>query len=164
MTLLWQDARRKAQETLDNYWDHSYPVKIVSICKAMGVTPSPGELPEGGSGMIVKEHSSEPRAYTERTEPQTRRRFTLAHELGHFVERVTIAQDNDFAFMDKRSDDYDIHEFYADEFAGALLMPEHDFIQKVKNDGMIAAAAYFGVSLAAVRKRMERLRKHGADI
>jgi biotin operon repressor len=29
---------------------------------------------------------------------------------------------------------------------------------------MIAAAAYFGVSLAAVRKRMERLRKHGADI
>ena len=39
MTLLWQDARRKAQETLDNYWDHSYPVKIVSICKAMGVTP-----------------------------------------------------------------------------------------------------------------------------
>lgn len=80
------------------------------------------------------------------------------------MERVTIAQDNDFAFMDKRSDDYDIHEFYADEFAGALLMPEHDFIQKVKNDGMIAAAAYFGVSLAAVRKRMERLRKHGADI
>ena len=142
MTLLWQDARRKAQETLDNYWDHSYPVKIVSICKAMGVTPYTGELPEGVSGMIVKEHSSEPRAYTERTEPQTRRRFTLAHELGHFVERVTIAQDNDFAFMDKRSDDYDIH----------------------KNDGMIAAAAYFGVSLAAVRKRMERLRKHGADI
>ena len=40
MTLLWQDARRKAQETLDNYWDHSYPVKIVSICKAMGVTLS----------------------------------------------------------------------------------------------------------------------------
>ena len=36
MTLLWQDARRKAQETLDNYWDHSYPVKIVSICKAIG--------------------------------------------------------------------------------------------------------------------------------
>ena len=98
----------------------------------MGVTPYTGELPEGVSGMIVKEHSSEPRAYTERTEPQTRRRFTLAHELGHFVERVTIAQDNDFAFMDKRSDDYDIHEFYADEFAGALLMPEHDFIQKVK--------------------------------
>lgn len=60
MTLLWQDARRKAQETLDNYWDHSYPVKIVSICKAMGVTPYTGELPEGVSGMIVKEHSPEP--------------------------------------------------------------------------------------------------------
>ena len=28
MILAWQDARRKAQETLDHYWDGTFPVRV----------------------------------------------------------------------------------------------------------------------------------------
>ena len=93
-----------------------------------------------------------------------RRRFTFAHELGHYIERTTLANDNDFAFKDGRSEKYDLHEFYADEFAGALLMPEDDFL-KMQQEGksLVDMAAKFGVSLSAVRKRRERLAKTSGD-
>ena len=42
MALVWQDARKKAQNTLDEYWDGEFPVKVSAISKAMGVTPLPG--------------------------------------------------------------------------------------------------------------------------
>ena len=110
--------------------------------------------------MIIKEKGSEPRSYADADEPDVRRRFTFAHELGHYVERTTLANDNDFAFKDGRSKKYDLHEFYADEFAGALLMPEDDFL-KMQQEGksLVDMAAKFGVSLSAVRKRRERLEK-----
>lgn len=161
MIYAWQDARRKAQETLDKYWDGEFPVRVSSISKRMGVTPYRATLPYGVSGMIIKEAGQDARSYAEATESEERRRFTFAHELGHYVERVTVADDNDFAFKDKRSKDYDLHEFYADEFAGALLMPEKPFLRMVdEGKSLIEIASHFGVSLAAARKRKERLAKN----
>ena len=159
MILAWQDARRKAQETLDHYWDGTFPVRVSEKSKKMGVTPYRATLPMGVSGMIIKEQGQEARSYADANESEERRRFTLAHELGHYVERVTLAEDNDFAFKDKREPgQYNLHEFYADEFAGSLLMPEKPFMAMV-NEGrsLIEIAARFGVSLAAARKRKERL-------
>lgn len=160
MTLVWQDARRSAKNVLDKYWDGKYPVKVSKISRKMGVMTYRATLPDGLSGMIIKEKGSEPRSYADADEPDVRRRFTFAHELGHYVERTTLANDNDFAFKDGRSEKYDLHEFYADEFAGALLMPEDDFV-KMQQEGksLIDMAAKFGVSLSAVRKRRERLKK-----
>lgn len=158
MTAIWQDARLKAQEVLDHYWDGRYPVKVSDLCRRLGVTPYRATLPYGVSGMIIKERGQDARAYAEATESEERRRFTLAHELGHYIERLTVADDNDFAFKDERSTAYDLHEFYADEFAGALLMPEQPFLRMMdEHHGLIEIAARFGVSLAAVRKRRERL-------
>lgn len=161
MRYAWQDAREKARDVLDNYWDGEYPVKVSAISRKMGVTPFKATLPFGVSGMIIKEQGQDARAYAEASESEERRRFTLAHELGHYVERVTVADDNDFAFKDKRSGEYDLHEFYADEFAGALLMPEQPFMSMIREGrSLIEVAARFGVSLAAVRKRRERLEKN----
>ena len=114
MILAWQDARRKAQETLDHYWDGTFPVRVSAISKKMGVTPYRATLPMGVSGMIIKEQGQEARSYADANESEERRRFTLAHELGHYVERVTLAEDNDFAFKDKREPgQYNLHEFAA---------------------------------------------------
>lgn len=161
MVFAWQDARHKAQETLDNYWDGTFPVRVSAISKKIGVTPYRATLPLGVSGMIIKERGQEARSYADTTESEERRRFTFAHELGHYVERVTLAEDNDFAFKDRREPGrYDLHEFYADEFAGALLMPEKPFLEMLEDGrSLIEIAARFGVSLAAVRKRKERLAK-----
>lgn len=161
MALVWQDARMSAKNILDRYWDGQYPVKVSAISRQMGVATYRAVLPDGLSGMIIKEKGSEPRSYADANEPDSRRRFTFAHELGHYVERTTLADDNDFAFKDGRSEKYDLHEFYADEFAGALLMPEDDFL-KMQSEGksLVDIAAKFGVSLSAVRKRRERLAKN----
>ncbi|WP_270307128.1 ImmA/IrrE family metallo-endopeptidase [Bifidobacterium adolescentis] len=160
--LLWQDAREKAQAVLDKYWDGKYPVKIAAISEAMGVTPHFAQLPDKISGLIVKSPGQESAdSYADVSESVVRRRFTLSHELGHYVERVTLGRDEDFSFVERREPGkYDLHEFYADEFAGSLLMPSNDFKQKVESDGIISAAQYFGVSLAAAQKRLERLEKH----
>ena len=157
--LVWQDARERAADVLDNYWDGELPVDVASISAAMGVTPYRGSLPDGLSGMVIKRPGEPARSYVEASEPVGRRRFTIAHELGHYVERVDVSDDDDFSFVDeRRSGRYDLHEFYADEFAGALLMPEDDFL-KMQKEGksLIDMAARFGVSLDAARKRRERL-------
>ena len=57
---------------------------------------------------------------------------------------------------------YDLHEFYADEFAGELLMPCEPFIEAWQNDPSFKSLARrFGVSERAVAKRINRLRKTG---
>lgn len=160
--LVWQDARDRARDVLDNYWDGRFPVKIAAISKSMGVMPYQASLSSGLSGMIVKKPNEQARAYVENSETETRRRFTLAHELGHYVERVDVSDDNDFSFVERRkSGRYDLHEFYADEFAGALLMPEKPFMDMIREGcSLIDIAARFGVSLDAARKRRERLKKN----
>lgn len=75
---------------------------------------------------------------------------------------MDVSDDNDFSFVEKREPgQYDLHEFYADEFAGALLMPEQPFMKMLdENVSLIEIAARFGVSLDAARKRRERLRRN----
>ena len=77
------------------------------------------------------------------------------------IERASIADDDDYSFIDyRKSDDYNLHEFYADEFAGALLMPADELLRIVMDRGEYVAAEHFGVSVPAVRKRCGRLEKN----
>ncbi|WP_371830336.1 ImmA/IrrE family metallo-endopeptidase [Corynebacterium diphtheriae] len=39
------------------------------------------------SGVVVKEDEQNPKIYINSNEPEVRQRFTLAHEIGHLVER-----------------------------------------------------------------------------
>lgn len=114
------------------------------------------------SGVLLKknEHAA-PEIYINSKEPLPRQRFTLAHEIGHLVERTVVAGDPDFSFVDLRSGEgYDLHEFFADEFAGALLMPADDLNQTIGERGLAGAVARFGVSVPAIQKRLARLEKH----
>ncbi|OFL77574.1 ImmA/IrrE family metallo-endopeptidase [Corynebacterium sp. HMSC077B05] len=116
------------------------------------------------SGFIVKQADSSPEIFINANEPLERQRFTLAHEIGHLVERGEYARDRDYSFMDYRAaTDYNLHEFFADEFAGALLMPAAEFLKVYCDRGEFGAAVYFGVTVAAVRKRAARLEKNPED-
>lgn len=116
------------------------------------------------SGFIIKEEGTDPRIYVNSTEPLHRQRFTLAHEIGHLVERQSVADDQDYSFTDYRSDaGYDLHEFFADEFAGELLMPAGPFIRSLQRGGEVGASVDFNVSVPAVQKRIQRLIKHPAE-
>jgi Zn-dependent peptidase ImmA (M78 family) len=162
--LLWQAARNEAQK-ISAY----NPIRdkgledLKSIAARLGARVEVHSLQPEVSGVIHKPTAdSEPLITINADEPMARQRFTLAHEIGHLVERM-IAHDDDWSFIDFRSADrYDLHEFFADEFAGELLMPAGEFTQRVNELGEYGAAAHFNVSVPAILKRKTRLEKNPA--
>jgi len=157
VTMVWQEARRQAA-ALRRQFGTSSPY---AICSSLGIEVAEVRLPAGVSGLIVKERGEDARIFVDADNVEGRRRFTCAHELGHFVDRVNVAGDDDFSFRDERSTRYDLHEFFADEFAGELLMPGREFVSRYKESPSVTAlAAQFGVTAKAVEKRIVRLRKN----
>ena len=159
--LLWREARDQAQKLMDRFGQRGPNVRLVSLCESFGIRVWDARLPSGVSGMIVKEKGEDADIYIDESDPETRQRFTLAHELGHFIERTVVAGDKDFSFRDVRSSNkYDLQEFFADEFAGALLMPVPEFARDKRTMSVAQLADRYKVSTAAVEKRIERLRKN----
>lgn len=90
------------------------------------------------------------------TEPAVRRRFTLAHEFKHVLDHPFAARaypHNGYLTSDERA------ERVADYFAACFLMPrrlvKRRFFQGLHDVGDLAAE--FGVSLQAMRYRLEQL-------
>lgn len=59
---------------------------------------------------------------------------------------------------------YDLHEFFADEFACALLMPVHDILAR-RAEGWTPTqlAKRYDMTIIAVKKWLDRLDKHPPD-
>ncbi len=85
-----------------------------------------------------------------------RQRFTMAHELGHYM----LHKGKNVEFVDTtffRSSEMDSIEYNANEFASRLFMPEDRLrklvdIDKIKNIGILAEK--FHVSSAAMKYRV----------
>lgn len=157
--LLWESARQEADRLRSVLDPGSIGLdNLVKMANMLGARVWVRPLEPDVSGFVLKEKDTAPEVFINSLETSQRQRFTLAHEIGHVIERDLIAGDNDYSFIDyRKSDDYNLHEFYADEFAGALLMPADELLRIVKAQGEYAAAEHFGVSVPAVRKRCDRL-------
>lgn len=162
MGLVIDQAKEDAEIVASKYtWMHVFPVDVAEIAQSMGLLIEYTYLRDGVSGMLRSRPPDIPVIYVDATENEARQRFTIAHELGHYVERTNQGQ-NDFAFIDERGSKYDLHEFYADEFAGNLLMPESEIAkQRGLGRSNLQMAAYFGVSPAAMNTRLNRLTRRG---
>lgn len=164
--LVWEQAREAARKVLDRSWNQQIPVNIEQICRACGVTTYKCVMPNDLSGMIVKRASErDAKAFIDKEEPGVRQRFILAHELGHFIERTVIAKDDEYGFEEsrmygRRENDYFPHEFFADEFAGAILMPESK-VEEFRSTGKDPAimAQLFDVPVSAMRMRLGNLQR-----
>lgn len=158
MALVKDVARRDAHKALADYWHPGhFPVDVEQIAEQIGIRVEETYLREGVSGMLQVQQGQTPIIYVDAREPKVRQRFTIAHELGHYIERVNRGH-KDFSFVDRRGAVYDIHEFYADEFAGALLMPATE-LNRLREEGLSIReiGQRFGVSPTAVNKRIERV-------
>jgi Zn-dependent peptidase ImmA (M78 family) len=87
-----------------------------------------------------------------------RQRFTLAHELAHYV----LHREEQDLFSDKqffRSNETNWMEAQANKLAANLLMPEHTFRNHIENGvtGLDDLAEIFGASSSAVKIRAESL-------
>lgn len=162
--LIWQAAQHNAGVVREALANKGIPFSLEAVCDLLDIEVfyTDALAKENVSGMIIKREGENPRVYINSQDSENRQRFTLAHEIGHFVERTTEAQDKEFSFTDRRGGKYDLHEFYADQFAGALLMPE-DEVEEIAPDfsdrDAFKVSLTFDVSYSAAEKRLERLRK-----
>lgn len=156
-----ESAQGAAAAILDYLWeDRGFPVDPFEIAAKLGIHVEFAPLENGISGMILVEEGKTPQILIEVTDSPSRQRFTCAHEIGHFVERTDrIDAPREFAFVDRRGAEYDAHEYYADEFAGNLLMPEAE-VQRLVDDQQhpLVMARHFGVSNPAMNVRLRILR------
>ncbi|SHE25214.1 ImmA/IrrE family metallo-endopeptidase [Actinomyces glycerinitolerans] len=172
--LIWQAAQQTADKVRELHARPDGQVDLEALCESLEIRVTHTDaLPAGTSGMLIKKSDDErPRIYINSTESAVRQRFTLAHEIGHYMERITIVKDNDFSFRDERGTKYDLHEFYADQFAGALLMPLklilRAFPDLINNHDSLTlslaafdVADMFNVSYSAAAHRLGRLVKQG---
>ncbi|GEA86917.1 ImmA/IrrE family metallo-endopeptidase [Cellulomonas cellasea] len=148
-----------AVAVLENYWDEAaFPVDPVQIARRIGVEVFSAELGNEVSGLLLGNEEGAA-IYIDQDQPPNRYRFTVAHELGHYVERGSRL-DAEIAYIDRRSDDNrgDPDEIYANQFAGELLMPKavlEELASQNFNDVQIAS--YMGVSLSALQYRKQLL-------
>ncbi|RAX15987.1 ImmA/IrrE family metallo-endopeptidase [Pseudarthrobacter sp. AG30] len=159
-TLIKDKARADADRILDEFWSPSlFPVDPAQIALKMGLRVYQADLDPGTSGMILKLAGEPAEIYFASGESAQRQNFTCAHELGHFVERQYRERpDDEFEFVDRRNGAVNAHEFYANEFAGNLLMPADDMRSEVWFGASDAdLARRYGVSQHAVRVRRMKL-------
>ena len=115
------------------------------------------------SGAILYEDEKDkknPTIYINSENPTTRRRFTLAHELGHLflhngkklrIDNLNYSGDDSKTISEETEANY---------FAASLLMPKDDLLDKIDEGYTIQEIAeYFGVSEAAVRNRIKWIKK-----
>lgn len=131
-------AQRRAEEIVLHFGDSAVPVDVESIAERLGLPVLYEDLgsPEV-SGVLV---SSDEGAciFIQRTDHPNRRRFSIAHEIGHYVlkhqfeegEHVHVDRGHYISRRDERSAaGVDPKEMEANAFAAALLMPE-EFVRE----------------------------------
>lgn len=153
------EATEKAQEVLERFWGDAIPVDPAQIARKMGIEVSSAYLDPDVAGAIEKRDGQCAAIYLSTDDHPNRKRFTCAHEIGHFVRHGK----EDFEYVDYRdgtaSMGVDEEERFANAFAAALLMPERE-VRRLHGMGMHERdmAGAFGVSEAAMVNRLKNLR------
>jgi len=151
MTL--RGARDPAAAILSRFEVKRAPVPVYEIAEAMGITVVEEELPV--TGILDAEDRDEVRIHVNVFDPPTRRRFTVAHELGHLMLHPLGVEYRDFV----TSWNGGKKERQANHFAVDLLMPEwlvRPAFRWFKGD-LAGMAEYFEVSQPAMEIRFQEL-------
>lgn len=151
------------KEILDRHLAE-YPVKLGQLAKELGVSIRVSSMSTGVSGQIMKEGGH----YTirvNRHEARERQRFTIAHELAHFLLHKPVIDSSPDGIKDNvlyRSGEPERIEYEANRLAADIVMPMqlvesvlHEEFGGVVTDGTIESlAARFQVSKAAMEIRL----------
>lgn len=152
--------KSSAKSYIENYWDYQLPVQPERIAEAEGLRVLDIQLLgcENLSGAFKPDYEGMPTIFVNRTEGETRQRFTIAHELGHYALNHPGEQ------LDRANSyqayQYDPKETQANAFAAELLMPDFvvDYLIKDENIKSVETLAeMFEVSENAMRFRLKNL-------
>lgn len=140
------------------------PVDVVAVASKLGLEVEYRQFkdPET-SGLLVKLDKDSPfKAVVSSTEHPHRQRFTIAHEIGHWVHKYEGRSTDIVGMVEKRDElstrGTDREEIWANNFAAALLMPKGEITRLwAKGWPITAISHYFDVSPAAVENRLANL-------
>lgn len=141
------------------------PVDIMKIAKNLGINVFECNFGKQGiSGAIIKKND-EYRIYVKNDDAVVRKRFTIAHELGHFIlhkDKLDDAHYDDIMYRGNLSSQEEEESNY---FAGCILINKNNLldIYRVTSDRR-AIAKIFEVSEAALNIRFEELKDANGTI
>ena len=155
-----QEAARDAERLLNEVWGRPVPVDPAFIARAVGLRVLEVELDEDTLGALVKRPNQDALIMLNQSDPPNRKRFTCAHEIGHYRRRSS--EEREYTTVDLRSKlstaGTDPEEIYANEFAACLLMPAEE-VKGMDKAGLddFDMAIRFGVSRDAMHYRLKNL-------
>lgn len=138
-----QLARRSAEALVDRLNIKTAPVDVNVVAQSLGLQIVFNDLGESISGLLVT-HSGNSSICVRESDPLVRQRFTIAHEIGHFVLRHQFEDDGQVHVdegwkVTARSSAHvagaDPKEVEANQFAAALLMPSDLLQQRARRFG-----------------------------
>jgi Zn-dependent peptidase ImmA (M78 family) len=154
------EAAKDAARLLKAVWGDAIPVDPVLIARAAGLRVLDASLDTNTLGALIKQPGQDPTILLNANDSENRKRFTCAHEIGHFVRRSEEA--DEYTTVDLRNSlsatGQDPEEVYANEFAACLLMPEADvrhFVEMGLDD--LEMSIRFKVSREAIQYRLKNL-------
>jgi Zn-dependent peptidase ImmA (M78 family) len=169
----YQAVNEDAEELIHQYSKFEAPVKVENIARAMGIRVIPYPLENDVSGILVIEPDGATIGFNQ-LESRVRRRFTVAHEIGHYLYHNEESTSK--VFVDKG---YKVHfrrtpedepeaikrEREANLFASCLLMPETLILKAIEDlefdlgseDSIRHLAKQFDVSTTAMTYRIQKI-------
>ncbi len=158
-------ASRQAEREVRERGLDSLPVDVLALARSERIVVLPKEAPGGASGLLIRVGDEFTIGYATHIESEGFRRFSIAHELGHYFleghpEKVLDAKgvhSSRAGFGSKQR-----HELEADHFAAGLLMPREAFKKALGSrtpglDTLIATADLCETSLPATAIRYAQL-------
>ncbi len=164
------EIEAKAQQVLRDTATFQAPVPIETVAERLNLRVEPANLGKDVSGVLVVADGRGTIGYNSDHHP-VRYRFSIAHEIGHFMlhqAKAPIFIDKSYTIYlrdGKSSSGEDYQEVQANQFAAALLMPEPLVREALASNGIDLAdemalftlAETFEVSAQAMTFRLVNL-------
>jgi Zn-dependent peptidase ImmA (M78 family) len=164
-----KNKAQKAAQTILNSVGYNIPIDIERIIQSYNIEIRSQSLEDSMSGMLVIKNGRAVIGINQ-AHSKTRQRFSLAHELGHYLlhsksTQVFVDASTIFFRDELAAEGSDLVEIEANMFAAELLMPEQVLRQMIRQQPLDAfddravqrLAAKFGVSVQALTIRLARL-------
>ena len=169
-----EELQKQAEDLVREAGIKTIPVPVEAVAKHLGIEVDEADLGEACSGMLVR-HGDSAVIGVHAGHHEHRQRFTIAHEIAHYILHSEEAYIDEHLHIDLRSNNPGSatkqEEDEANRFAGALLMPA-DQVRKAfaeqridpsRDDEIPEMAKRFKVSVQAMTKRLMHLDLISAD-
>ena len=158
---------RRAKEILVQHGLFAVPVDPIDLASKLGISVHNAKFADDSLAGLIAKRAGHAQILVEQSDPPYRKRFSIAHELGHHFLHLP----NDGQIVDKRVDmfrekqptaaawsEQRNREIEANWFAASLLMPE-ELVRELwaENPSVIVMARLFNVSQEAMGYRIDSL-------